>query len=394
MRYKKGDDNLKWITEISFTKERNDFWVSVKASQESASAASSTQEIKKPIIAIRLLSRFGGGLDGDLPINPEPIYLKDCETGHKLAKALINGDSVNRLPVVYISASYTGHRVIPDRLARKLSGMAHVIVEPSREFSIKIRNSVHSRNVYGGAVGIYWPGGSGVSLFRRGSSEIKTFENDIYEKICSALLTLSPARKCSWDEVGHIKNRNAIRKLKKDGDSANDLVSLYECELTEKESIIKELNQEIERLGAKIRHLESRTPVQGGLILNKGDEDDYFDNEIICIVMNALSDYLEKSTHENSRRAHILKSILENNQIESTNDENIRTVKSALKGYREMSKKIRDALEGLGFSMTSEGKHWKIIYQDDERYSYILPKSGSDYRGGLNAGADITNLVF
>lgn len=394
LRYKKGNESLKWITEISYIKSSDDFLVSVKAGQESSSAVSNYGEVKKPVIVIRLLDRFGGGLDGDLPVAIDPIYLKEGEVGFRLAEALINGESINRLPVVYVSASRIGHRLIPSRLARKLSGMAHVIVEPSREFSNKIRASVNSRNVYGGAVGIYWPGGSGVTLFRRDKLDAKEFENEIYEKVCSALLTLSPGKKCSWDEVGHIKNRNAIRNLKRDGDSATELVALYENELEEKEQTIRSLSHDIERLGAKIRSLESKNLVQGGLVLAKGDEDDFFDNEILSVVIDALKDHLEKSVHPNSRRAHILKSILDSNLVESDHDERIASVKAALRGYKDMNKKIRSVFEELGFSLASDGKHWKIIYQEDDRYSYVLPKTGSDHRGGLNAGADITNIVY
>ncbi|MCZ4127682.1 hypothetical protein [Stutzerimonas balearica] len=393
LRYKKGDATLKWITDISFVKGDTDFWVTVKASQESASAASSYGEVKKPIIVIRLLNRFGGGLDGDLPVAIEPIYLKDSEVGVRLAKALINGESVNRLPVVYVSSSRIGHRLIPDRLARKLSGMAHVIVEPSHEFSGKVRALVNSRNVYGGAVGIYWPSGS-VTLFRRDKLDAKEFENGIYDKVCAALLTLSPGKKCSWDEVGHIKNRNAIRKLKEDGDSAHELVGLYENELAEKEVAIKSLSQDVERLSAKIRYLESKSMVQGGLVLDKGDEDDFFDNEIMAVVIDALREYLGRSVYPNSRRAHILESLLSSNLVENNHEERINLIKGVMKGYKEMNKRIRSVFEQLGFELASDGKHWKITYQQDDRYSYVLPKTGSDHRGGLNAGADITNIVY
>jgi len=182
--------------------------------------------------------------------------------------------------------------------------------------------------------------------------------------------------------------------LKRDGDSATELVALYENELEEKEQTIRSLSHDIERLGAKIRSLESKNLVQGGLVLAKGDEDDFFDNEILSVVIDALKDHLEKSVHPNSRRAHILKSILDSNLVESDHDERIASVKAALRGYKDMNKKIRSVFEELGFSLASDGKHWKIIYQEDDRYSYVLPKTGSDHRGGLNAGADITNIVY
>lgn len=394
LRYKKGNTQTKWITEISYIKNHEEFWVSIKASQESSSAASEHIEIKKPVLVIRLLNRFGGGVDGDLPVTIEPIELKDDDAGLMIAKALIKGETVNRLPVVYISASYNNYRVIPQRLARALCGMAHVITEPSRIFSQKIRPSVSSRNVYGGAVGIYWPNGSGTTLFKRENLDIKDFEKSIYDKVCSALLTLSPAKKCSWDEVRHTKNRNSINKLKSEGASAAELVELYESELEEKEENISDLTKDIETLRGRIRSLEARNPVQRGLTIDKGEEDDFYENEIIEIIFDALQNYLEKCVHSDSRREHVIKSILESNEITKTCEEKQKTLKLALKGYTEMNKKIKATLEELGFELTSEGKHWKLTYQDDDRYTYVLPKSGSDFRGGMNATADIINTVY
>lgn len=59
-----------------------------------------------------------------------------------------------------------------------------------------------------------------------------------------------------------------------------------------------------------------------------------------------------------------------------------------------MTPELRGALEQIGFSLNDEGWHVKLSYFDDPRYTYVLPKTGSDHRGGLNACPDITNIVF
>jgi hypothetical protein len=43
--------------------------------------------------------------------------------------------------------------------------MAHVVVEPNRPFSLRLKIEVDSENVYGGTVGIYWPEGGGRRSF-------------------------------------------------------------------------------------------------------------------------------------------------------------------------------------------------------------------------------------
>ena len=56
--------------------------------------------------------------------------------------------------------------------------------------------------------------------------------------------------------------------------------------------------------------------------------------------------------------------------------------------------KLRRELEDMGFSISEDGKHFKLVFQGDDRYTFTLPKSGSDWRGGLNAASDIGRLLF
>lgn len=398
VRYTKSSKTHKWITEISVRKEAQALWVSVISETVTMTASVDTPELKKPLIIIRLIEKFGGGNDGDFPITINPILLDETPASREIAKAVINGNSLSTLPIIYISANNDDrHLVIPERLARKLSGMAHLLVEPSRNFSHEIRRFVSSRNVYGGAVGIYWPKGTGVTLFRKGLNNIKAFENAIFEKVCDALSFLIPPNKCSWEEVSHVKNRNAIEHIKNAGHSASEaieLVELYEQEISEKSNSIQTLNREIDRLNTIIRQLESKTPVQGGILLDTGDEDDYFEDEILALALIAIKDFSQKNTYPKSRREHLLSAIVKNNSVNDLHEQKTRALKDSLRGYREMTKKTKDTLEELGFSLESEGKHWKITYQHDFRYTYVLPKTGSDHRGGLNAAADIANIVY
>ncbi|OYX11331.1 MAG: hypothetical protein B7Y20_10560 [Acidovorax sp. 16-64-162] len=59
-----------------------------------------------------------------------------------------------------------------------------------------------------------------------------------------------------------------------------------------------------------------------------------------------------------------------------------------------MEAKVRSALQDMGFEISEEGKHYKIVFQGDERYTFTMPKSGSDHRGGLNLAGDISRLLL
>ncbi|MDP2745650.1 hypothetical protein [Pseudomonas sp.] len=398
LRYTKTDHQFHWITTISFLlmETSKEVWVNVKSTCESKDTSTNLPTIKKPVIIIRLIDKFGGGIDDDLYVNHNPFILSDDESGYIHATNLITGQSSNRLPIVYVSCGYNGrHALIPERIARKLSGLAHVIVEPSRSFSVKIRSRSSSRNVYGGVVGVYWPNNQGVTLHRhdRQWGSVKDFEEEIYSQISGILSKRMPLMKCTWDAVKDIKNRAAIERLKTEETTTNELTELYDNEINQKEEELAKIRSEVLRLESVVRSLQAKNPVQGGVTIQVGDEDDYFPNEIYEIVLDAIKDYSTR-VKEGSRRQHIIISILESNTPDRASDEKAKIIKEALRGYREMNQKVRFALESCGFEIDADSRHWKITYHGDERYTYVLPKSGSDNRGGLNAGSDICGLIY
>ena len=69
-------------------------------------------------------------------------------------------------------------------------------------------------------------------------------------------------------------------------------------------------------------------------------------------------------------------------------------MKNLLRGYRSMDAKTKNGLIEMGFDVAEDGKHYKLTFMGDDRYTFTLPKSGSDHRGGLNAASDISRLLF
>jgi hypothetical protein len=59
-----------------------------------------------------------------------------------------------------------------------------------------------------------------------------------------------------------------------------------------------------------------------------------------------------------------------------------------------MDAKLRATLKKLGFSILEDGKHFKIKFNDDNRYMFAFPKSPSDHRGGKNMASDICKKLF
>lgn len=399
-RYSKISMPHKWVTEISINEYLDDrsLWIQVQSSVFTQDVAYKAPNTKKPLIVIHLLDKFSGGNDDIFGVGIEPVLLRNNEIDLNLASGVINASTKNRLPVVYISSKYYyrdhAHNLIPERLARKLSGLAHVVVEPEgNEFSNKLKFTVNSRNVYGGAVGIYWPNGQNVSVHKREDLSASEFEDVIFNEVLKAITSLVPLKKGGWVEINNAKVRNSIQELKNKGDSSEELMTLYESENSLLQEEVRDLSSRISNYEARIRTLMEKAPVQGDLSLRLGDEDNFFENEILEFIISTLNKSLS-TIHEGSRCYDVITAIVSNNACENKIDEMSKVLKQALVGYKSMTPKIKSTLKEIGFDANDEGRHWKITYHEDPRYTYILAKTGSDYRGSLNAYADISKKVF
>lgn len=152
------DNGVIYSTTI-ITRPREELvWVSVRTDRASLDPHISLREARKPHIIKVLLNKIGGGLDGELWTQDNPHFLKANDLN--MAIRLINGDSSNHLPIVYTSRTFRDELTIdPVALSQHLGGLAHVVVEPSRDFSREIQPFTDSRNAYGGAVAVYMPTG-------------------------------------------------------------------------------------------------------------------------------------------------------------------------------------------------------------------------------------------
>lgn len=59
-----------------------------------------------------------------------------------------------------------------------------------------------------------------------------------------------------------------------------------------------------------------------------------------------------------------------------------------------MSSTIYKELEAIGFTLSEDGKHIKLVFAEDPRYIGTLSKTGSDYRAGDNIAHDLIRLIF
>ncbi len=395
IRYTKRDTSLEWVTTVSFSRQQTDSWIGIRTTCESRHPSAHLPPAKKPVLVRTILNSLGAGYDGPLLVQAQPHLLADADID--IAARLITGAAAYRLPVVYVSANFLAAPIVDvNALAKALAGMAHVVVEPNRPFSVRLKDEVQSQNVYGGTCGIYWPDGGGRRSFFLGQDFIsgQDIEIAIIVEITDALANRRPLARCTWSSVQDLASKRSYQVLRDAGSTnLDDYSKEFDKELKTKNEELADAEREISRLQAEIRKYEAKVAVNSGITLHSGTEQDLYENEVRSILRDALEGAPERLTVD-SRRRHVLESICHANPVIDAGKARREQLKEILRGYTSMDSKIKKSLNELGFEVSEEGKHFKLTFQSDDRYTFTLPKSGSDYRGGLNAASDISRLLF
>jgi hypothetical protein len=274
--------------------------------------------------------------------------------------------------------------------------MAHVVVEPNRPFSRRLQIDVASENVYGGTIGVYWPDGAGRRSFFLGGhlENPASIRKSIVEEIRTALTNRRPLVRCTWSAVQETASKEAFKSLKASGAKGiEEYVAIFDSEMQANADQLADAEKEISRLKAENRKYELQGSSGGGISLRTGREHSLYGGELAEIVRDALQLAIDH-VQADSRRQHVLTAILENTPATGALKDQRETLKDLLRNYKSMDAKVKKGLEGLGFSISEEGKHYKIVFQGDDRYTFTLSKTGSDFRGGLNAVSDISKRLF
>lgn len=395
IRYTKLDRGLEWVSTIVFSRGQPASWIGIRTSCESPHPAARLPIARKPVFVQTFLTHLGGGADGEIKVQAIPLRLANSDI--PLAARCISGRAGCRLPLVYVSARFQGgHIVNVDSLAEALAGMAHVLVEPNRPFSVRLMNEVNSQNVYGGAIGVYWPEGGGRrSFFLHHESESPSeMERAVVEEVRSALTNRRPLTRVTWSAVQELISRRTFAALREQGSTeVQKYVGEFDKELKSKQEKLEDAEREISRLEAEVRKYQAQSPMQSGLVLQTAPEQDLYAGELLGVVRDAIADAVTRVS-EDSRRQHILNSIVGANPPTGEAEAMRNRLKALLRDFRSMDAKVRSTLQDMGFEISEEGKHYKIVFQGDDRYTFTMPKSGSDYRGGLNLAGDISRLLL
>ena len=370
--------------------------------------------------------------DNDLAIQRDPTYVNDGNID--LLASVISGTSRYRFPVIYVSKTFSNEDPVDVKmLAKRLRGMAHVLVQEDVALNKAIQNACSGKNEYKGAIGIYLPGqsaGHKTLMYRREVGPDPMLLDKViqivlrycnshaaeplltWQGISNAQLIESLGRQQKAREEFEAKFRESEEKrknieadLSEEGErlyeeaqrrarnEADELLAVFD---EEQEKLRKQLDDltsannallvENERLRNKISDADSMP------LLFRGTEDDFYAGEVKDLILSTLEKALD-TIPDNTRRMDVVRDIVDSNGYERISESKAEEIKRLLKNYDGMSSKTRQALKDLGFEITEDGKHYKVTYHGDGRYQMAYSKTPSDVRTGKNMVQKTVNLI-
>ena len=304
----------------------------------------------------------------------------------------INENNAYSLPIVYLSSK---SKLKADSLALKLAGLA-VVVNDSSDVLYNLEPEKYSAPIY-----VFIPH----KMIDPIAFDNYPFHRDIIRVIADFLNSRIYDKLETWEGINNesfrLKSQEIIENLKQQS-ADNEFNKKYLEELEAENAKyskkyekmadeLQKLKRENERLNYNIEmYSESGVPV-----IMSGKEKDLYPDEQREIIMEILIEYLNKSVSEGSRRADILKSIIEANPVEGFPAKYRKIIKEALDGYTKFNcTKILNALKETGIDIVEHSGHYKIQYHSDPRYLFEAAATPSDYRVGQNAASIINKLMF
>ena len=314
------------------------------------------------------------------------------ESNKDILLSAIEQNSTDNLPIVLLSSK---SRLNADSLALKLSGLAVVINDPS-DLLCSADSEKYSEPIY-----VFIPHRTPVPF---GDYPM---HRDIVHVIADFLNSRSYDKLETWEGINgesiRLKSQEILEKLKKES-ADNEFNKSYLADLeAENEEYVRKyekLAEELQKLkieNENLHYFMETCSDSGTPLIFSGNEKDFYPNEQTEILIDILKEYLAKNFKENdnSRRADILRSIIEANTVEEIPEKYKKLIKEAFDGYTKFDcKKILNALKKTGIVITDHTGHYKICYHNDSRYTFEASATPSDNRTGKNTAAIINKLMF
>lgn len=401
LRFKNSDNLNIWTTDCIYIENSCEKRISIALSCHSSDYSSILPRIHKPHIIKKIMESGLCCTDDVLPISDTPIYLK--ETDDMLCSKIMQGLISTPLPVVYLSIddfNPNKYSVDEKNLAIKLSGIAHVLVEPSKAFSKKVKTLTDANNPYNGYIGVYFSKSSYKEIisfedfYDKGVLNRKKVANVIRSTVQQAVLNHDNTNDYSWSKLQIFYQRNKYESATQNALNArqecDEFIAAFDADISEKNEKIIELQRQLDTKNAIIESLKAKTDMHRSITFKTDEISEFYNGELNDLIFHFLSGIYKKSKDNmTQRQKELLELFLKDNNEVGVGKDLINEIEKALK---EKSLKTRRAmLEKCGFTL-EKGSHDKVYFHTP-KYSFTLANSPSEHRGDNNMLSDIKKRI-
>lgn len=410
IRLKNLDGSIEWISDFIMTNNH----ISVQLQRNSTDNADYIPKFHIPYFLRMILGKNYGGCDNCLNISTSPTII--TEKNISIIVDIINSGSLYKLPIVYISRQMPGdYSIDANQMARKLAGIAHILVENDTSVSRLLQEKTSSANPYNGAIQVYYPKNFTKRFIPEFFYSRKEMQDSIISFISERNLQMKIDEQYQYYYVTQrILNNKRLEAEKKHKQSENDIDSLtemydalekqYQALKEEQEHLSSELNDskaktiflqdQVMELKEK---LDQQTNDQNTPLIYHGDEPDLYTGEQHDILLAVLADALNKiipNDTPSSRRHDVINSILKQNKPIGVLNNKLEVVNQVFK-HSKLTKQDIVELQKIGLCLTSDKNHYKFTFMNKPCYYTTVSKTASDIgHGNKNTANQIKRSFF
>lgn len=400
------EDGVVWDSDFILDYEKNQISIQLDRTY-SEEALSIDAAFSTPHFITLLIEHGYLKDDQDLPVLRTPVYVSDSDSA--LISKVCSNTGGYKLPVVYVSkTAENGDPLSVSWLASRLKGAAHVLVEASTADCSELRSVIGMAEEPFGSVRIFYPSGSTVNkriLYRSATGDQALRLEKVIRNVIQYSISQRLDRHLTWhginstlltDQLDHqISSRITAEKARKEAEE--EVAQVYDVldeELRSLQEKVAELTKANEALQYENQGLRAKYASSENVpLLYLGEEEDYYQGEIRDMILSVLDDALT-SAEKMTRKADVLEDILDNNPYYRLSEERKQRVKKLFSGYKAMTSAMKQELQSMGFELTEGGKHYKITYRSDSRYTVTAPKTPSDVRSGINCALQLNRKML
>ncbi|WP_165895215.1 hypothetical protein [Sphingomonas sp. PP-CC-3G-468] len=357
---------------------------------------------KKPFLIKALLKEGWGGIDGEIEVLDEPLWLEDDDEDVALAELILDGEASRWLPIIYVSATEGDRWLLTkdeiEKLAYDLGGVAHVVVEPNRQFSFRLKASCDGRNVYNGTLGIAMPHRGFIRRFFLGIRfpDVASIVGDI-RAAAVGLRGFMPSVGWDWTEMQEhvLRNQRVALRGSLSESAADELFDDYNKQLNDLQEENRWLKEQRHSQAVTEIAAEERDPTTEGVF--QGVIKEIYAGEMADRIRLAARTALTvaESNGIDGRSVAVWEGIVERVPRSTGLDELLADLERATKDPKRMANEVTAVLQRHGYHGKSENRHIRL--EPDDGYhglqNITVPKTPGEIRGLKNQRKQIERTL-